>query len=115
MGVAQVYAVLPVDDIDSASTWYERLFGRPADLAPMDGLLEWQVTPGGALQVVRDQDRSGQGMLTLGVDDIDEHTAALADRGVEVGEIVDTSVGFRISTLLDPAGNTLTLAEEALD
>ncbi|WP_332112865.1 hypothetical protein [Rhodococcus ruber] len=40
-----VFAVIAVRDIDSAATWYRRLFDRPADNNPMPSLVEWQAPP----------------------------------------------------------------------
>jgi glyoxylase I family protein len=42
MAIDKVLADVAVDDFALALTWYERLLGRPADAAPMDGLAEWQ-------------------------------------------------------------------------
>jgi hypothetical protein len=45
MAIDHVLAVVPVADFEAAHAWYERLFGRPADNLPMEGLLvEWRVT-----------------------------------------------------------------------
>jgi catechol 2,3-dioxygenase-like lactoylglutathione lyase family enzyme len=40
MTVINVRSVIAVADLDAALAWYERLFGRPADSLPMDGLAE---------------------------------------------------------------------------
>jgi len=47
MAIDKVLADVAVDDFVSALTWYERLLGRPADAAPMDGLAEWHLAEGG--------------------------------------------------------------------
>ena len=44
-------AVVPVSDLERADTWYEALFGRPADNRPMPSLVEWQVTGAGWVQI----------------------------------------------------------------
>jgi hypothetical protein len=47
MAIDKVLANVAVDDFPSALTWYERLLGRPADAAPMEGLAEWHLAEGG--------------------------------------------------------------------
>ncbi len=110
MTITSILAVLSVTDFDAALAWYERFFGRPADRQPMDGLAEWQITATAAIQLVRDQERGGAALLTLGVDDLEVHIADLAARGLAAGTIT-TGVMARIATVTDPEGNTITFAE----
>jgi predicted enzyme related to lactoylglutathione lyase len=110
MSLNRVLAVVTVADFETTLAWYERFFGRPADRRPMDGLAEWQVTETGAVQMVRDADRSGSALLTLGVDSLDALTAGLAERGLEVGDIT-VGVIARVASISDPEGNTITFAE----
>ncbi|GJF24939.1 VOC family protein [Streptomyces sp. HO565] len=112
MAFDTVFAVVPVADFDAARAWFERLWGRPADRNPMEGLAEWQVTEGGAMQLLRDAGRSGAAMLTVGVDDVDGYVAVLAQRGLDAGAVEDTPGGFRIAALTDPAGNVITLVQD---
>jgi glyoxylase I family protein len=35
VSIEHVLAVVPAADFDAARSWYERLFGRPADNLPM--------------------------------------------------------------------------------
>ncbi|MGN9789803.1 VOC family protein [Streptomyces sp. OZ13] len=112
MAIMNVFAVMPVVDFESARGWYGRLWGRPADRNPMDGLAEWQVIEGGAIQLLRDPDRAGSAMLTVGVDDIDGQAAVAAERGLAMGPVQDTPGGFRIAAITDPAGNVITFAQD---
>lgn len=89
---------------------YERCFGRPADLRPMDGLAEWHLTQTGVVQVVSDSDRGGSALLTLGVEDLNEIIAELAARGLTVGAVTQGVIA-RIASISDPEGNTITFAQ----
>ena len=60
MPVNRVLAGLAVADVDAALLWYERLFGRPADALPMEGLAEWHVPSGGVVQLIASAERAGQ-------------------------------------------------------
>jgi predicted enzyme related to lactoylglutathione lyase len=112
VSVLNVLAVVTVTDWKAGVSWYERFFGRPADRNPMDGLAEWQVTAAGGLQVVEDAERAGSSYVTLAVDDLEGHRAALSDRQVDAGEITRGEVAS-FAQVIDPDGNTITLAQDA--
>jgi glyoxylase I family protein len=109
VSIEHVLAVVPVSDIDAANTWYEKLFGRPADNNPMPVLVEWQVVPGGWVQVFIDEERAGSGLVNFAVDDLEAHIAQAGERGLEPGAIEDVNKGVRLSTIVDPDGNTIRL------
>jgi predicted enzyme related to lactoylglutathione lyase len=112
MPITAVLAGLAVADFDNALAWYERLFGRPADRRPMDGLAEWHSPAAGALQVILDRERAGRGLLTLSVDDLADVVAALEARGLAPGAIDDTtSDKVLIASISDPEGNAITLVQ----
>jgi len=111
MAFTRVAAEVIVTDHTAAVAWYGRLFDRAPDSSPMDGLAEWQLTDTGWLQVFADPSRAGRSAVTLGVDDLDAHAAALAERGVELSRQT-TSRGQQLATLADPDGNLVVLAEE---
>jgi uncharacterized protein YndB with AHSA1/START domain/predicted enzyme related to lactoylglutathione lyase len=111
MAPARVLAAVAVKDRDAALPFYERLFGRPADALPMPVDAEWHAS-GTTLQVVQDPARAGGSLLTLAVDDLRGYVAALAGRGVPVGEIDDrTSDTVLFVRLDDPEGNRITLVQ----
>jgi glyoxylase I family protein len=109
MSIQHVLAVIPVTDIDVAAAFYGKLFGRPADNNPMPVLVEWQVVPGGWLQVFVDEERAGSGLVNFAVDDLAEHVRRARENGLEPGEIVGVNKGVELSTLNDPDGNVIRL------
>lgn len=109
MSIEHVLAVVPVSDLQVSGRWYGTLFGRPADNNPMPTLVEWQVVPGGWVQVFVDATRAGSGLLNFAVDDLQTHMAGLRDRGLEPGEVTDASKGVHLSEITDPDGNTIRL------
>lgn len=112
MKFVNVLAEVVVADFDAAVAWYQRFFGRTPDRRPMAGLVEWQLTPGGGLQIFHSADGSGTAHVTLAVDDVGACVAGLGDRGIEVEAPSDSSSGrFRIATIQDPDGNTIVLAQ----
>jgi glyoxylase I family protein len=109
MSIEHLLAVVPVSDLDVANAWYEKLFRRPADNNPMPVLAEWQVVPGGWVQVFVDEKRAGSGLLNFAVDDLEAHVADAGDRGLEPGAIEDVNKGVRLATVTDPDGNVIRL------
>jgi glyoxylase I family protein len=107
MSIDHVLAVVPVSDLEKSDQWYGSLFGRPADNNPMPTLVEWQILPGAWVQVFTDPERAGTGLLNLAVDDLENHLAEVAGRGLDPGEIVEANKGVRLSALDDPDGNTI--------
>ncbi|WP_198961921.1 VOC family protein [Pseudonocardia sp. MH-G8] len=110
MRVTSVMAVVTVADFDAGLTWYERFFGRDPDRRPMDGLAEWRLTDTGVVQLLHDPDRAGRALLTIGVTDLDEEVARLAEREIASGDVVEGVIA-RIASISDAEGNTITLAQ----
>jgi catechol 2,3-dioxygenase-like lactoylglutathione lyase family enzyme len=107
--VEHVLAVVAVRDIGTARAWYGKLFGREPDNDPMPNLIEWQVVPGGWVQVTEDARRAGYGLLNLAVSDLDEGVRELREMGLDPGEIIEANKGVRLCPLPDPDGNSIQL------
>jgi catechol 2,3-dioxygenase-like lactoylglutathione lyase family enzyme len=108
-----LYSVVPVSDQAKALEWFGAFFGRPADEVIGEEHL-WQVGEN-AWVVVDDRDvraeRVGKAMITLGVTDLDDILARLAAHGIGHEPVETYSNGVRHVVVLDPDGNSLSLAE----
>lgn len=82
MDIHSALACVAVNDLDEARSFYERIFGRPADQEPMPTLAQWDIEASGAVQVVVDTDRSRRSMVTLLVAELDATVSALQDAGI---------------------------------
>jgi glyoxylase I family protein len=109
MSIEHVLAVVPVTEVERSRRWYETLFGRAPDNNPMPNLVEWQVVPGGWVQVFVDDVHAGSTVVNFAVRDLEAHLDELKGRGVEPGEIVEANKGVRLSALTDPDGNKVWL------
>ncbi len=108
-----LYSVVGVSDRVRALEWFGAFFGRPADEVVGEEHL-WHVGAN-AWVVVDDREvraeRVGGAMITLGVTGLDDILARLAEHGID-HEPVETYVnGVRHVVVLDPDGNSLSLAE----
>jgi catechol 2,3-dioxygenase-like lactoylglutathione lyase family enzyme len=112
VSISAVLAGIPVGHHAAAVDWYERFLGRPPDERPMDGLAEWHFPRAGVIQVIRDADRAGGGILTLSVEDLRQHVAELDQRGLAPDAIDDTtSDKVLFARIADPEGNGITIIE----
>ncbi|MQA05128.1 MAG: VOC family protein [Streptosporangiales bacterium] len=111
MSITKVLAVVPVRDLATATAWYERLLGRPADARPMPSLADWHVADTAWVQVFHDPQRAGQTALNFAVDELTAHTAELAGRGIALGEVTTTDKNARLASVADPDGNVVTFIE----
>ena len=111
MSIEHLFAGIAVADYHAALAWYERLLGRPPDVIVTDTEAMWQVTTAGWIYVVGDPERAGNDRVTLLVDDLADHVAALAGRGIATGAI-DTMPGlYRKVVITDPEGNKIAFGE----
>jgi len=106
-----LFAGVPVADYVSSRGWYELLLGRPPDRFPTENEAVWQLTDSGLIYVVGDVRRAGRALLALAVDDLDEHVAQLAQRGLQTGPIETEPGQFRRVVIADPDGNKISLFE----
>ncbi|MFG1945386.1 VOC family protein [Nonomuraea sp. NPDC048826] len=108
-----LYSVVCVSDRVTSQKWFEVFFGRPADELIGEEHL-WQVGEN-AWVVIDDRqvraDRVGGTMITLGVTDLDDILARLVAHGIEHGPVDTYGNGVRHVEVLDPDGNSLSLAQ----
>ena len=111
MAVDVLFAGIPVAELEPALDWYERLLGRPPDMTPNESERTWQLTDDGWIYVVEDPQRSGNGLTTLIVDDLDARIRELNERGIETEEVEQLNQNTRMLMLADPDGNRIQLGE----
>ncbi len=111
MTIDYVFAGIPTADLESALAWYERLLGRPPDRFPHDREAVWQLADRALIYVVLDAERAGRGLLTLIVDDLAQWREDLRSRGLEATPPERVGAGAMKTTLADPDGNLVMLAQ----
>ncbi|MDQ3158204.1 MAG: VOC family protein [Actinomycetota bacterium] len=106
----QVFAGLPVRDLGAALDWYAAFFGRSADEVIGDEAM-WQVTESTWLFVAPDGERAGGGLMTLGVASLEPYLSRWRAAGLEPEPVETYGNGVRHVTIVDPDGNSVSLAE----
>jgi predicted enzyme related to lactoylglutathione lyase len=111
MDADYVFAGLVVTSCDQALAWYERFFGRPADMVPHAREAVWRLAETASVYVLADPLHAGNGVVTLVVGDLDGTLAQLAGRGIAPTSLVDVPGAGRKAMFSDPDANTIALAE----
>lgn len=101
---------IAVREVGEAEDWWARVLGREPATRPMDGFVAWHFDSG-ALRLVADAERAGGSLTTLQVSGLIVEAAQLRSRGIDVGEVNDTSVGAVFVTITDLDGNGVTIID----
>lgn len=108
MPIDVLFAGVAVSDLETATNWYDRLLGRPADIIVNDDEVMWRIAEGAWIYLLRDPGRAGQALVTLAVPDLDGAIAEIASRGLGLPPI--EGAGWKAS-VLDPEGNQVNFIE----
>ncbi len=106
-----LFASLPVADLHAALPWYQRFFGRPADIVPNEHEVMWQAAGNGWIYVIEDPARAGKTVITVSVSDLDQFVSGLAERGIGAGPTEAVGDAGRKANVRDPDGNVISLIE----
>lgn len=103
-------SVIPASDFAASLKWYECIFGTP-DEEPMEGMAEWEISPGAWLQLDGSgANGAGPAAVVIGVKDVAAARAALLQANISAGEIAD--YGFvHVCDVRDPDGNRLSFVQ----
>ncbi len=104
--VLHLFAGLRVRDFDAARPWYERLLGLPT-FFPHATEAVWTLAEDRSIYVVEHPDGAGNSVVTIFLEDLDAHVAAIAARGLEPDERETYANGVRKVIYRDPDGNEL--------
>ena len=110
MTVQGIYACATVSDFDEALVWYEKFMGRPADDQPIPGMAQWRNMGAAGLQVWRDAERAGQGIMTIVTPVLKVENARLASLGLQLVNKIEGKFGA-VAQIFDAEGNRINLVE----
>ena len=108
--ITDLFAGIPVSDLDAGVDWYTRFFGRPPDSRVGDEVL-WEIDEHAWLFIEPNATQAGAGRITLAVAGLDELLRHLAAQGIEHEPIETYSNGVRHVKIPDPDGNAIAFAE----
>jgi catechol 2,3-dioxygenase-like lactoylglutathione lyase family enzyme len=102
-----LFAGIPVGDLERASAWYERLLGSGPSFLPNDTEAVWELAENRFVYIDVRPEHAGHAMHTLFVDDLDLRVRAIAERGIEPTDQETYANGVRKVTYRDPDGNEI--------
>jgi catechol 2,3-dioxygenase-like lactoylglutathione lyase family enzyme len=108
--ITDLFAGVPVSDLDAGIDWYTRFFGRPPDTRVGDEVL-WEIDEHATLFIEPDAARAGAGRITFAVVGLDALLERLASQRIEHEPIETYSNGVRHVNVPDPDGNRIAFAE----
>lgn len=110
-----LFAGVPVSELEGAVAWYERLLGSEPAFYPNDTEAVWEIAQHRYLYVEVRPEHAGHARSTLFVDNFDQRLSAAASRGVAPAEQETYANGVRHATYRDPDGNELCLGGAPLE
>jgi predicted enzyme related to lactoylglutathione lyase len=110
MEVKIAFTGVPVRNLSSGRDFFERIFGRAADVEVAVDEVMWRVAETAWIYVVVDTARAGNGLVALSVADLDAVLAELSGRGITPARM-EAVGGGRKATVLDPDGNTVAIIQ----
>ncbi len=99
-----------VRSMPAARVWYERLLGKPPELEPVPGVIEFRVGETW-LQLEEGQVGSGGWVFRMGVQSLEQERTRLTRLGITIGETVRVPGVIQFCDFKDPDGNSLSLYE----
>jgi catechol 2,3-dioxygenase-like lactoylglutathione lyase family enzyme len=108
--MTDLFAGVPVSDLDAGIDWYTRFFGRPPDRRVGEEML-WEIEEHAWLFIEPNAPQAGAGRITLAVAGLDALLERRAEQGIEHEPVESYSNGVRHVKIPDPDGNAIALAE----
>ncbi|MGH2451844.1 MAG: VOC family protein [Candidatus Limnocylindria bacterium] len=108
--ITDLFAGVPVSDLDAGTDWYTRFFGRPPDSRVGDEVL-WEIDEHAWLFIEPNAAQAGAGRITFAVTGLDALLERLAAHGIEHEPIETYLNGVRHVKVPDPDGNEIAFAE----
>ena len=101
----ELFAGMPVRDLERAKDFYTGLLGREPSFLPNEREAVWTLEDGQHVYVVVDGQRAGGGHVTLFVGDLEQRARAITERGIEPTTDETYANGVRKLEYHDPDGN----------
>ena len=102
-----LFAGVPVSDLDVASAWYESLLGAPPTFLPNDTEAVWEIGPHQYVYIVFSPEAAGHAIITIIASDFDDRIPDIAERGLAPASEETSENGMRKTTYNDPDGNEI--------
>jgi catechol 2,3-dioxygenase-like lactoylglutathione lyase family enzyme len=103
----QLFAGIPVSDLDVATDWYRRLLGRDVSFRPDETEAVWQLDDAVFVYVKAGRSVVGGALTAITVEDLDVFLGEARTRGITATDIENYDEGTRKAVFFDPDGNEI--------
>jgi catechol 2,3-dioxygenase-like lactoylglutathione lyase family enzyme len=110
-----LFAGIPVTDLDRSVVWYEQLLGTEPAFFPNDTEAVWELAEHRYVYVEVRPEHAGHGRSTIFVGDFDARIVASERRGILPADLETYANGVRHATYRDPDGNEFCLGGPPVD
>lgn len=110
-----LFACIPVRDLEASRAWYEQLLGAPPSFLPNPTEAVWELAEHRYIVIEVLSEHAGHATHTVFASDFDERLAQIAERGLEPAERTTYENGVRKAIFRDPDGNLLSFGGAPLD
>jgi len=101
----QLFAGIPISDLDTAVDWYRRLLGRDVSFRPDDSEAVWQLADDVFVYVKAGRPVAGGALAAITTDDLESFLSDAESRGITPADIEQYDEGTRKAVFFDPDGN----------
>ena len=107
--VTELFAGVPVRDLQRSIEWYQRLFGQAPSFFPNDKEAVWSLAEHGWLYIIVEPERAGLSIQTIICTDLEALIDQISARGLDFGKEERPAEGVRKVMYFDPDGNEIGL------
>lgn len=108
-GVTELFAGLPVRDLQISVDWYQRFLGRPPSFFPNDTEAVWALAEHRWIYIIVEPDRAGRSIQTIICDGLETIIEEIGARGIDFTKEERPAEGVRKVMYFDPDGNEIGL------
>jgi predicted enzyme related to lactoylglutathione lyase len=105
----ELFAGIPVSNLQTSVEWYQRLFGCPPSFFPNDREAVWSIAEHRWIYVIVEPERAGGSIQTIICADLEPLIAQIAERGIDFSKEETPAEGVRKVMYYDPDGNEIGL------
>jgi catechol 2,3-dioxygenase-like lactoylglutathione lyase family enzyme len=102
-----VFAGIPVSDLQVSLEWYRRLFGCAPSFFPNAREAVWAIGKRRWIYIIVEPERAGGSIQTIMCDGLEDAVAEIAARGLHFDKDEAPDAGVRKVTYRDPDGNEI--------
>lgn len=107
----ELFAGLPVRELQPSLDWYERFLGTPPSFLPNDSEAVWALAEHRWLYIIVDPERAGRSIQTILCTDLEAVIGQVGGRGIDFVKEERPAEGVRKVMYYDPDGNEIGLGQ----